>query len=313
MTKGKGKTPGFGGLGKHMKSTIHKERSQPANRKKFGALEKKKDYVQRAGRRKQKTEKLSKLKRAAAMKNPDEFDVRMTQMSTDGASGKIIKKDKTTSKSKALDQLRENTKNVTFLKHRVLDDKKKVLELVHDVVGLEMRPRNSHTVFVDDDAAVEKFDAAQHFNTTKEMLQFPAIRPNLDVMATTPVVTERAAEVEDEAVRRVEAANATARNRAAAYNDEEDDTNAPEKDVRPFAEKLAEARAVVTRERRLAELRERKAAAGKFREIVERTKRATQLGGLVSKVERQSRGLRNTANGSQVARKFSKGATPRSR
>lgn len=51
----------------------HRERSQPAFRKKLGLLEKKKDYKQRADNYKQKSAKLTQLKQKAEFKNPDEF------------------------------------------------------------------------------------------------------------------------------------------------------------------------------------------------------------------------------------------------
>ncbi|KAH7665023.1 Small-subunit processome Utp11 protein [Dioscorea alata] len=55
----------------------HKERAQPHNRKKFGILEKHKDYVVRAKSFHQKEETLKKLREKAAFKNPDEFSFAM--------------------------------------------------------------------------------------------------------------------------------------------------------------------------------------------------------------------------------------------
>ncbi|WFD36003.1 hypothetical protein MCUN1_002874 [Malassezia cuniculi] len=51
----------------------HKERSQPANRKRFGLLEKHKDYVERARDHHVKRDKLKRMRQKAADRNPDEF------------------------------------------------------------------------------------------------------------------------------------------------------------------------------------------------------------------------------------------------
>lgn len=51
----------------------HKERAQPIKRKRFGLLEKHKDYVKRAKDFHSKQDRLQVMKRKAAMKNPDEF------------------------------------------------------------------------------------------------------------------------------------------------------------------------------------------------------------------------------------------------
>jgi hypothetical protein len=51
----------------------HKERSQPIKRKRFGLLEKHKDYVKRARDYHSKQDRLTEMKRKASGKNPDEF------------------------------------------------------------------------------------------------------------------------------------------------------------------------------------------------------------------------------------------------
>jgi len=52
---------------------IHKERSQPAHRRRLGILEKHKDYVERAKDYHNKEKHLHNLRRKASMRNPDEF------------------------------------------------------------------------------------------------------------------------------------------------------------------------------------------------------------------------------------------------
>jgi len=71
-----------------VKRTVHKERHQPANRAKFGLLEKKKDYLIRAKENHRRTDYLNNLKRKAFLKNPDEFYFKMTS-TTRREDGKI--------------------------------------------------------------------------------------------------------------------------------------------------------------------------------------------------------------------------------
>ena len=56
-----------------VKRKTHKERSQPGDRRKFGLLEKKKDYVLRARDFHKKEDAIKALKTKAAYRNPDEF------------------------------------------------------------------------------------------------------------------------------------------------------------------------------------------------------------------------------------------------
>lgn len=60
----------------------HYERHQPAARARFGLLEKKKDYVQRARNFHEKEKRLLALKRKAANKNEDEFYNKMNSAKT---------------------------------------------------------------------------------------------------------------------------------------------------------------------------------------------------------------------------------------
>ena len=69
-----------------VKRTVHKERHQPANRAKFGLLEKKKDYIIRAKENHRRTDYINNLKKKAFLKNPDEFYFKMnsTKQREDG-------------------------------------------------------------------------------------------------------------------------------------------------------------------------------------------------------------------------------------
>jgi len=65
-----------------VKRRTHKERSQPAERRKFGLLEKKKDYILRARDFHKKEEALKVLRKKAANRNPDEFYFAMQKQRT---------------------------------------------------------------------------------------------------------------------------------------------------------------------------------------------------------------------------------------
>ena len=60
----------------------HYERSQPAARAKYGLLEKKKDYVERARNFHDKEKKLAQLRKKAQNRNPDEFYFKMVKAKT---------------------------------------------------------------------------------------------------------------------------------------------------------------------------------------------------------------------------------------
>jgi U3 small nucleolar RNA-associated protein 11 len=67
-----------------VKRKTHKERSQPAERRKFGLLEKKKDYVLRARDFHKKEDAIKVLKTKAGNRNPDEFYFGMERSKTVG-------------------------------------------------------------------------------------------------------------------------------------------------------------------------------------------------------------------------------------
>lgn len=61
---------------------IHKERAQPKTRQKFGLLEKKKDWLQRAKDYHRKQDRIAALKRKTEFRNPDEFYFKMNKAQT---------------------------------------------------------------------------------------------------------------------------------------------------------------------------------------------------------------------------------------
>lgn len=71
---------------------IHRERAQPAARKKLGLLEKHSDYVTRARDYNLKQKRIQTLREKAALRNPDEFYFGMINAKTEGGIHRIDKK-----------------------------------------------------------------------------------------------------------------------------------------------------------------------------------------------------------------------------
>ncbi|KAK9460422.1 uncharacterized protein V1516DRAFT_676595 [Lipomyces oligophaga] len=82
----------------------HRERAQPANRRKWGLLEKHKDYVLRARDFHSKEAKLKILREKASLRNPDEFYFAMHNARTNGKGSKLGNKE--TSQILSADQMK---------------------------------------------------------------------------------------------------------------------------------------------------------------------------------------------------------------
>nr|CCC94533.1 unnamed protein product [Trypanosoma congolense IL3000] len=196
MTKGKGRNPGVGNLDKHIKRTVHKERSQPAARKHLGPLEKHKDHVVRSRRRKEKVKRLLGLKRAASQRNPDEFHINMTKTILDVDSGKVKRKQRSKEEAEKQMQkmLKSNTRNVHYLQYKAHADLNRAKELIQeDALGVitAAPPMNKHIVFAESQEEFIHFDPLKHFDVTHEMLmQHPAVRGKISVVRDTVLPEE---------------------------------------------------------------------------------------------------------------------------
>lgn len=198
MTKGRGKNPGASNLNKHIKRKEHKERAQPAARRKLGQLEKHKDYVIRARKRRERVSRLTQLKRAAAQRNPDEFHIGMTQAVMDVASGRMKRKQQRQSKAQRAKELvgtiRNNRTNVRYLEFKAQSDVHRVKELLQEDSSIALTataPKNKHVVFVESEDELKHFNALKYFDVTSQMLkQHPAVRGTLSVMKKTNLPEE---------------------------------------------------------------------------------------------------------------------------
>ena len=305
MTKGKGRTPGAGGLDKHIKRTAHKERSQPAFRKHLGALEKHKDYTRRASRRHEKQKKLQNIKRAAAQRNPDEFHIGMTKAIMDVATGKMKRRPQAReeNRKKIEKTVEENNASCRYLEFKAQEDLRRTKELLEDAVGLDAEPVNTHTVFVDDDDEVLQFNAAKHFDTVPDMLKYPATRGKLKVLEET--VTSEALLQSSHAV--MSKAQRTALNNARGRGT----------DVVPSGEQNEQEKEVEEEETLLLSHKERKMAARKValqkvKEVSQRFARSKELLRIAGKIRSQSKGLKKTLE-MRKNNRFRKGAAVRAR
>lgn len=150
---------------------VHKERSQPTHRAKYGFLEKHKDYVERARDHHKKRDKIKVLRKKAADRNPDEFYFNM--VNTEKLDGvHMVKKDKmeTTTPQQEMLMQREDLRYVAMKRSIEL---KKIEKLQAELQLLDPNFRqNKHTVFVDEekDASVAKAHLQQCSAATKQIL-----------------------------------------------------------------------------------------------------------------------------------------------
>eukprot|EP00622_Pseudochattonella_farcimen_P004600 FR740008.1.p1 GENE.FR740008.1~~FR740008.1.p1 ORF type:complete len:252 (+),score=37.65 FR740008.1:62-817(+) len=154
----------------------HKERSQPAARAKLGHLEKHKDYVERAQDFHRKVKKINNLRKKATEKNPDEFYFGMISSTTKNGVHQELRQDGSDKMTHA--QIKHmKTQDLSFLHRQRAVGSSKAAKLQSQLHLLTDKPINKHTVFLDDQAAVENFDAADHFDTAPELVGRTFNRP----------------------------------------------------------------------------------------------------------------------------------------
>ncbi|KAK0552724.1 hypothetical protein OC846_002787 [Tilletia horrida] len=108
----------------------HKERSQPSHRKKFGLLEKHKDYVQRAKDHHEKRDRLKRLREKAEMRNKDEFYFGMIRSRTN--EGVHVQE----RGAPVLDNdtaLVLKTQDAGYLRNKIKSERKQIEKLVEEI------------------------------------------------------------------------------------------------------------------------------------------------------------------------------------
>ncbi|XP_073067206.1 probable U3 small nucleolar RNA-associated protein 11 [Primulina eburnea] len=131
----------------------HKERAQPHLRRKFGLLEKHKDYVIRARAYHQKEQTLLKLKEKAALRNPDEFYFKMIKTKTvDG----VHKPESQANKYTNEDLMLMKTQDIGYFLQKLQTEKKrfileflKIERLNGMLHSLENQSSSKHVYYAD--------------------------------------------------------------------------------------------------------------------------------------------------------------------
>ncbi|CAO2182574.1 unnamed protein product [Urochloa humidicola] len=125
----------------------HKERAQPEARKKFGILEKHKDYVVRARAYHRKEEIIRKLREKAALKNPDEFNFKMINSTTVGG---VHRPKPEANKYTEEELLLLKNKDMGYILQSMQSEKKKIEKLSSTLHELDSKRPNKHVYFAED-------------------------------------------------------------------------------------------------------------------------------------------------------------------
>ncbi|XP_063683995.1 uncharacterized protein LOC134818401 [Bolinopsis microptera] len=132
----------------------HRERSQPAHRKKFGLLEKHKDYIVRAKDFNKKKKIVKQLRTIADDKNPDEYYRGMIKSGTVDGKHKTEKDNSLSAEALKLFK----TQDANYLQVKLQAEKQKILKLQNVLHDTRHEKVNSHTIFVDSDSELESFN-----------------------------------------------------------------------------------------------------------------------------------------------------------
>lgn len=160
-----------------VKRVTHKERAQPASRKKFGLLEKHKDYVERAKDYKNKQNHLTKLRRKALDRNPDEFYFQMNTSQVVKGIHKSTKNPNAKLDNSVISTLK--TQDLGYITAKKSADDSKIRKLKENLHLIGEQKVKSHKIFVSSEEEQETFDPAAHFNTAPELVGRAFNRPRL--------------------------------------------------------------------------------------------------------------------------------------
>eukprot|EP00037_Helgoeca_nana_P001740 m.29171 g.29171 ORF g.29171 m.29171 type:complete len:260 (+) comp12087_c1_seq1:178-957(+) len=171
----------------------HKERSQPAKRKRLGLLEKKGDWRKRSDDYHFKEKRLKALYEKARNRNPDEFYHSMVKAKSKAGVHVASREgvEYTTDELKLL-----KTQDLNYLRAQLTTERKKIdraresLPLLTEAAGQPGSGllSNKHTVFVDTRREVRNFDTATHFETAPELVDRKFNRPRVEDLEAGPAI-----------------------------------------------------------------------------------------------------------------------------
>jgi U3 small nucleolar RNA-associated protein 11 len=144
----------------------HRERAQPLERKKWGLLEKKKDYKLRAQDFHRKEAQLKILRKKASERNADEYDHGMVRKSTDKKGILITGRGSEVLSNDAAKLLK--TQDSNYIKTLSNNEKRQIEKFEKQLL---FTSRGDHTVFVDNKAEAVNFSPTEFFGTTDEFLK----------------------------------------------------------------------------------------------------------------------------------------------
>ncbi len=163
-----------------VKRVTHKERSQPNDRKKFGLLEKHKDYIERSTDYKKKQKHISTLKRKASDRNPDEFYFEMEKSQI--RKGVHEKLNKNAAVDPSIVDLMK-TQDLGYISMKKAIDDGKVNRLRSNLHLIGSKKSKIHRIFLDNVEQVDDFDPVAHFKTIPSLVKRSFNRPKVSEVA----------------------------------------------------------------------------------------------------------------------------------
>ncbi|KAJ1660437.1 hypothetical protein IWQ61_000654 [Dispira simplex] len=180
----------------------YRERSQNPNSRPFGLIEKHKDYVLRARDFRKKQTQLKALRERAYHRNPDEFYFGMIHAKVkDG-----VHQDERLNNYSNDFILMLKTQDLKYVQNLRNIERKKIIQLKESLHLLDQGVQVSndrkyqtnedddpstsqpkHTVFVDNEEELEKFDPAKYFDTVPELTSRTFNRPRLHQLETASI------------------------------------------------------------------------------------------------------------------------------
>ncbi|KAL8167590.1 hypothetical protein V2J09_009089 [Rumex salicifolius] len=144
----------------------HKERAQPQARKKFGLLEKHKDYVERARVFHKKEDTLRKLREKAAFRNPEEFYFKMINTKVVGG---VHRAESEANKYTAEELMLMKTQDIGYVLQKLQSEKKKLEKLKASLHSLDNKPSDRHVYFAEDSEEAEEIQSRPMKNAESDV------------------------------------------------------------------------------------------------------------------------------------------------